>query len=47
MVEHPLTVLWVVRLIPNGEPIELCCGMCYPVCAMVHVKITLAANWKE
>ena len=23
------------------------CGMCYPVCGMVHIKQTLAANWKE
>ena len=22
-------------------------GMCSPVCGMVHIKRTLAANWKE
>ena len=22
------------------------CGMCYPVCRMMHIK-NLAANWKE
>ena len=22
------------------------CGMCYPVCAVVHIKKNLAANWK-
>ena len=23
------------------------CGMCYPVCRMMHIKRTLVANWKE
>ena len=36
-------VRWVVRSILHGEPIDLFlipagCGMCYPVCAMVHIK---------
>ena len=43
------------RIDPSwGEPIELFldwrnkgCGMYYPVCGMMHVKRTLAANWKE
>ena len=50
IVEHPLTVRWVIRSIPHRGPIQLFlvsamlydwynkgCGMCYPVCGMVHI----------
>ena len=48
-------VRWVVGSILHGGPIELCSttgvtigrDMCYPVCGMLHIKRTLAANWKE
>ena len=48
VVEHLLMVQWFFGSIPYGGPIELffipakCstkgCGMCYPVCVMVHIK---------
>ena len=55
MVGCPFMVRWVVRSIPHGRPFEQVihdwcnkgCGMCYPLCGMMHVKRTLAANWKE
>ena len=38
-------VLWVIGSILHGGPIELFlvpasapCGMCYPVCGMMHIK---------
>ena len=49
MVECLLMIRWVVGLIPLGgptsyfslQPHDWCnkgCGMCYPVCGMVHIK---------
>ena len=50
---------WVVGLILHGRPIELflipvlhdwCnkgCGMCYPVCGMMHIKEPLLLTGKS
>ena len=48
MAERPLIMQWVVRSIPHGGPFEIffCstdwynigCGVCYPLCGMVHIK---------
>ena len=36
-------VQWVVGSVLQGEPTELYlvpgCGMCYPICATVHIKV--------
>ena len=37
-VERSLMVQWVVGSILHGVYYNKGCGMCYPVCGMVHIK---------
>ena len=55
MVEHLVMSQWVIGLIPPGGSTDLFLipawyykgyGMCCPVCRMVHIERTLAANQK-